>query len=176
MEDQKKHSLGHRAFLYFLMRRIKGVLLAAALTFAVWYGEQWVPKDYLLWSDYAAKILMLFTAAYFVLVFVRTMLEYRYYTYMFTNDAFVMTYGYIMRNEIAALYHQIQNVNIHRAPLDRLVGVSQLVIYMTGSDHTSAQSKIVLPAVGKTKAKLVQKEILARARRHAMPERKLYTH
>jgi hypothetical protein len=37
---------------------------------------------------------------------------------------------------------------------------------MTGSEHDAAQNKIVLPAVGKTKAKLVQKELLVRARKH----------
>jgi hypothetical protein len=37
---------------------------------------------------------------------------------------------------------------------------------MTGSEHDAAHNKIVLPAVGKTKAKLVQKELLVRARKH----------
>ncbi len=172
MEDHQKHSLGHRAFLLFLMRRIRGVILLGALIFAVWYGERWMPQGYLGWGDYAVRFLLIFTAAYFFFIFVRTALEYRYYTYTFTEDAFVMTYGYIMRNEIAALYHQVQNVNIHRAPLDRLVGVSQIVIFMTGSEKDAAHNKIVLPAVGKTKAKLVQKEILARARRHMAPAHK----
>ena len=95
-------------------------------------------------------------------------MEYHFYTYTFTDEAFIMTSGYIVRNELAALYHQIQNVNIQRGPLDRLAGVSQIVIFMNGSEHSGAHNKIVLPAVGKTKAKLVQKELLVRARKHVM--------
>ena len=89
---------------------------------------------------------------------------------MFTDEAFIMTSGYIVRNELAALYHQIQNVSIQRNPLDRLVGVSRIVIVMTGSEHDAAHNKIVLPAVGKTKAKLVQKELLIRARKHVVSD------
>ena len=98
-----------------------------------------------------------------------TYMEYHFYTYMFTDEAFIMTSGYIMRNELAALYHQIQNVSIQRRPLDRLAGVSKIVIFMNGAEKDAAHNKIVLPAVGKTKAKLVQKELLMRARQHMRP-------
>ena len=37
---------------------------------------------------------------------------------------------------------------------------------MTGAQHDAAHNKIVLPAVGRKKAKLVQQELLTRARRH----------
>jgi hypothetical protein len=39
---------------------------------------------------------------------------------------------------------------------------------MTGSDRMTHRNQIVLPAVGRWKAKLVQAELLSRARRHAM--------
>ena len=94
-------------------------------------------------------------------------MEYRYYTYFFSEDAFIMTYGYMVRNEVATLYHHIQNVNIERSVLDRAIGVSKLIIMMTGSDRDTRRNQIVLPAVGKRKAKLVQIELLRRARRHA---------
>ena len=47
-----------------------------------------------------------------------------------------------------------------------MVGVSKIVIFMNGAEKDAAHNKIVLPAVGKTKAKLVQKELLIRARQH----------
>jgi len=52
-----------------------------------------------------------------------------FYTYMFTDEAFIMTSGYIVRNELAALYHQIQNVNIQRNPLDRLAASARSLFY-----------------------------------------------
>jgi uncharacterized membrane protein YdbT with pleckstrin-like domain len=170
MENDRKHSLGHRAFFVFLFRRIKLPIFLFALSDVVWYGERWLPSNFLIYGDYATKMMLLLSSAYLVMVLLWTFLEYHYYTYTFTDEAFIMTSGYVMRNEMAALYHQIQNVNIRRSPLDRIIGVSQIVIFMVGSEKGAAHSQIVLPAVGKRKAKLVQKELLARARRHIPPE------
>jgi len=169
VEDHKKHSLGHRAFILFLSRRIKLVILLLIIAGAVWYGEQWLPSSLFLWESYAVDALLLVSLGYFLFILAQTYLEYRYYTYMFTEEAFMMTSGLFIRNEVAALYHQIQNVNIERGPLDRMAGVSQIVIFMAGSERASGHNKFILPAVGKTKAKLVQKELLLRARRHFSP-------
>jgi len=127
-------------------------------------------SEYASWGNYAAELLLLISIAYLLMVLLRTYFEYRYCTYTFTEEAFVVTNGYITRKEVAALYHQIQNVNIERGPFDRAIGVSGLVIFLAGAQHDVPHNKIFLPAVGKTKAKLVQKELLVRARRHAMGE------
>lgn len=164
-ENNKKHRLGHRAFTLFFLRKTKFLIFFVALSAAASYAERWMPPVYAPWGDYAVKMLGLLCVAYFVLLFTETYLEYRYFTYLFTDEAFMMTSGYLMRTEMAALYHQIQNVNILRSPLDRLIGVSRIVIYMTG-DRAAPQNQIVLPGVGKTKAKYVQKELLTRARKH----------
>ena len=162
----KKHSLGQRAFILFLFRHTLIILILAAICVGAWYVQRWVPGDYAIWGDFAFRLLIMISLAIFLMVFLRTYFEYRYYTYLFTEDAFIMTYGYIVRNEIATLYHQIQNVNIQRSILDRAIGVSQVIILMTGSDRDSHRNQIVLPAVGRRKAKLVQAELLRRARRH----------
>lgn len=167
MENYKKHSLGRRAFLLFFSKRIKGVTILFVLAIALWYGERWVPAAYLPWAGYAVNTLSLFAVLYLLAMLFWTWLEYRFYTYMFTEDAFIMTSGYVIRNEVATLYHQIQNVNIQRRPIDRMIGVSQIVIFMAGGERESLHNKIVLPAVGRTKAGIVQKELLRRARRHA---------
>lgn len=169
MDNHKKHSLGRRAFFLFLSRRIWPIIIWFAVATGVWWSERWFPADSVIWVDYAARLLFLIGCAYLVLILLQSWLEYHYYTYMFTDEAFIMTSGYIMRNETAALYHQIQNVNIVRGPMDRLTGVSQVVIFMTG-DKEAAHNRITLPAVGKHKAKLVQKELLVRARRHVPRE------
>ena len=172
MDIHKKYSLGHRAFIYFLSRRIKIVVYLFVLAGAVWYSERWIPSSFLawgLWQDYAAKILFLSGAAYLALMLIRTYLEYGNYKYIFTDEAFVMTSGFIGQSEVAALYHQIQNVNIDRGALAQLAGVSDVVIVMIGSERSSAHNKIVLPAVGRKRARLIQKELLVRARRHIVP-------
>jgi len=167
IDFNKKHSLGNRAFFVFLVRRIKLAIFLFILTAAVWYGERWIPADYAPWGDYATRILFAVSAAYLLFIVLETYLEYRYYTYLFTDDAFIMTYGYVMRNEVATLYHHIQNVNIERSIADRMIGVSKIIIMMTGSDRETRRNQVVLPALGRRKAKLVQAELLRRARRHA---------
>src|ERR1700722_17305725 len=168
MENHRKHSLGKRAYLLFLSKRIKFVIFLFVLTIAAWYSERWAPAYYLPFVQYGVELLALFSVLYFLAMLLVTWMEYHFYTYTFTDEAFVMTQGYVVRNELAALYHQIQNVNIQRGPLDRMAGVSQIVIFMNGGEHSGAQNKIVLPAVSKKKAKLVQQELLVRARRHTV--------
>lgn len=168
MVNGKKHSLGQRAFLVFFFPRLKWVVWPAALTVGLWYAERWVPIDYLQWGAFATQLALAITIALFVFVFFETYMEYRYYTYLFSDEAFIMTYGYMTRNEVATLYHHIQNVNIERSVLDRAIGVSKLIILMTGSDRATQRNQIVLPAIGRKKARIVQAELLRRARRHAM--------
>lgn len=167
MDFSKRHSLGNRAFLVFLARRIKFAIFLFILSGAVWFGQRWIPTDYADWGAYAAKIMFAVSVAYFCFILLETYLEYRYYTYLFTDEAFVMTYGYVVRNEIATLYHHIQNVNIERSIMDRMIGVSKIIILMTGADRDTQRNQIILPAVGHRKAKQVQNELLRRARRHA---------
>ena len=167
LETGKKHSLGNRAFIIFLSRRIGLPIVLLILGFAAWYAERWVPAAYTIWGIYTTEFLFLAGFAILAFTIIQTYLEYRYYTYLFTDEAFIMTYGYMVRNEIATLYHHIQNVNIERTVFDRTIGVSKIVIMMTGSDGGRGPNQIILPAVGRRKAKLVQAELLRRARRHA---------
>ncbi|HVN26153.1 MAG TPA: PH domain-containing protein [Candidatus Paceibacterota bacterium] len=164
-ENDKKHRLGRRAFMLFFMKRIRIFIFLALVSIGIWYAVPLLPPEYGPWGVYAAKIVTLLAVAYFVVVFLETYLEYRYRVYVFTDEAFMMTSGYVMRTETAALYHQIQNVNIVRGPLDRLIGVSRIVIFMTG-DKSLPENRLMLPGVGRTKAKYVQRELLLRARKH----------
>ena len=166
MENFKKHSLGQRALLRFFFKKIKIFLVMVVVLLAAWYAERWVPPVYAPYADYAVQMLMVITILVFFVTLLYAYLEYRYYTYSFTDEAFIMTYGYVVRNEVAAVYHQIQNVNIRRSVLDRFMGVSELVILMTGIDRENNRNQIALPALGKTKARIVQQELLQRARKH----------
>lgn len=168
IENHKKHYLGQRAFFIFFFRRIKLGIVFGVLAWVSWYGGRWVPAAYQGWSDYATKGLIILFAFDIAFILMQTYFEYRRYSFMFTDEAFIMTHGYVVHNEVAAAYHHIQNVNIQRGMLDRAIGVSQVIILMAGAD-LDASRRIILPGVGKKKAKLVQKELLVRARRHAIP-------
>ena len=68
MDTNKKHSLGQRAFIVFLFRRIKFAVLLFIIAFAAWYGERWIPagSTYAPWGDYAAKMVLLVAVGYFL--------------------------------------------------------------------------------------------------------------
>ncbi len=168
-ESRRIHRLGHRAFVLFLSRRIKFAVFLFLVTAAAWFAsEQWLSGLSALWGNYAAQVLLLISIAYLLFILLRTYMEYRAYTYSFLRNAFVVTRGYITRTETATLYHQIQNVNIERSMTDRMTGVSSIVIFLAGGQYDTPHTKIVLPAVAAQRARLVQKELLLRARRHAV--------
>ncbi len=171
MDYTKQHALGHRAYFLFLAKRIKFSIFLFALTWVAWNYPPPAPpqSESAIWITFGIQMLLLVSIGFFALVVIRTFLEYRRYTYRFTEEGFLVTHGYFIRNEMAAVYHQIQAVNIKRTPLDRLIGVSQLIIFLAGPEQESHHTKILLPGVGRTRARLIQQELLARARRHAFP-------
>lgn len=159
------HRLGGRAFLLFLFRHIGWpvfflVVLGSARAF-----EDRVPGAYFLYADYAIKIALLIAAAFFAFRSIKAYLEYRSYAYRFDEEFFHLSRGYFKRQEIGVVYHQIQTVTIRRGVNDRLMGVSHLIIVMNGNQHQPAE--VLLPALEYEKAKLVQRELLRKARMHA---------
>ena len=150
-DNERTHSLGHRAFYFFLSQRLKLIVVVAIVVGLLWYVLGFVPADYAVWAMYAAKIATLIGIAVLVFVVFRSFLEYRYYTYTFTDEAFIMTYGVMLRKEVAAPYHQIQNVVVQHTVLNRAMGVCQITIFLAGADKETSQMKVVLPAVSKKK-------------------------
>ena len=99
----------------------------------------------------------------------RAYFEYRGYAYRFDREFFLIMRGYLSRQEIGVVYHQIQTVILRHALMDRMVGVSNLIIVMNGANEYRP-AEVVLPALEKKKARLVQQEILRRARIRALEQ------
>ncbi|HUZ92840.1 MAG TPA: PH domain-containing protein [Candidatus Paceibacterota bacterium] len=164
-ENAKQYRLGYRAFFIFLLKRMRGPVIVLLIALGIWYAKRWIPAGYASWGDYVLYGMLILSGAILLVLFIRTLIEYRFYRYSFTEDAFVMISGYVTHNETATLYHQIQNVNIKRTISDRLVGVSELVIVMAGMSGSESH-RVFLPALEKTRAKMVQQELITRARKH----------
>ena len=43
LETKRVHSLGHRAFYFFLLRRSKLMAVVVIVVGLLWYAERWVP-------------------------------------------------------------------------------------------------------------------------------------
>lgn len=173
LDTDRKHRLGGRAFLLFFARALLATIAAAAAIAATWwYASAYVPRRYVVYYVYGLKLLALLAAAYFVLKLVHAFLAYRSHEFRFDDEYFHISRGYLNRDETGVVYHQIQTVTVERPLGARLVGVAHLTVVMSGSDQGERVAH--LPALDLRRARLVQKELLARARRHQRDERPRY--
>lgn len=166
LDTIRTHRLGVRAFLLFLSRQIR-LPLAGVIFFGVlWYYRNLAFGNYAYNRDYILQGALVLVGGLLIFKMVRAFMEYRGYAYRFDEEFFHITRGYINRQEIGVVYHQIQTVTIKHDILDRVLGVGHLVIILNGQGG-SRQPEVVLPALDHNKAQLVQKEILRKARMHA---------
>lgn len=74
-----------------------------------------------------------FAAVLLVLVFAYLQALYRSWGYRLDDDALELQRGVITNVETAVPYVRIQHVDTQRGPLDRLLGLSRVVVYTAGS-------------------------------------------
>ena len=176
LDFSKPHRLGKRAFLLFLDKRLILPSSILLITLLIWIFElQTTSPEYAYYAGLAVKYGFLLFAVVFAIKLVATIFEYLGYSYQFDEEFFQVNRGYFARREDALAYHQIQNVNIKRGLIFRMLGLSQLIIVMSRSSSNKGEVDIVLPALDKRRAKLVQREIMHRARRHFYREQQAET-
>ncbi len=166
MDLTATHRLGTRAFLLFLYRHVKWAALALIIAAAGWFWHLGLQAPYFTPVDYVLKAILILAGALFLLRILRAFFEYKGYAYRFDREFFHLTRGYITRQEIGVVYHQIQTVVIRRGVMDRMVGVSHLIIVLNNSSQNQP-AEVVLPALEHAIAETVQKELLRQARIHA---------
>ncbi len=162
LDTDRTHRLGARAFLLFLGAGIFWIVgLSVLLGAWWWYAAPFIPKAYVIYYDYSVKLLALCLGAFVFFRLMRAYLEYRSHGYRFDDEYFHITRGYINQNEMGIVYHQIQTVTVQRSIGARMVGVARLSIVTSG---TNGSHEMHLPGVEVNKARLVQRELLARSK------------
>lgn len=163
MDFSLTHRLGGRAFTIFLFRHSKWAVLSLLILALAWYWHSSLNAPYFWYADNAIKGLGILALAYLAFKIMRAYFEYKGYAYRFDEEFFHLTRGYIIRQEIGVVYHQIQTVVLRHDMMDRLAGVSHLVIVLNGVAG-GRQAEVILPALEFKKAQLVQRELLRQAR------------
>lgn len=64
---------------------------------------------------------------------VLAVLRYRVWRYQLQDDALFLVRGVLTRVETAVPYVRVQHIDTHRGPIERLVGLSSVVVYTAGS-------------------------------------------
>ncbi|MFA6273382.1 MAG: PH domain-containing protein [Candidatus Paceibacterota bacterium] len=108
---------------------------------------------------------------YLILCFIWAKLTYRFYRYELIDTGFRKESGVIYKKYVTIPYDRIQNVDIHRGILARLLGLSDLNIQTAGFSATvgrygvggvSAEGR--LPATSREVAEQLRDELIQRAR------------
>lgn len=159
--------LGVRAFWMIFLRKGKFILAPIALAFLIIILNQYVvfPPD--LAQSLDSGLLALF--GLFGLMFFGSMVvsafQYAAYEFMLDEHAFKIRSG-ILNIQIEAIpYRQMQNVDVERTILFRVLGVSRMVILTAGTEDsdTHNESEGLIPVLDKNLAMQVQEELLRRS-------------
>ena len=97
-------------------------------------------------------------------------LSYNAYKYQLTEDAFKKEQGVIWKKYVSVPYERIQNVDIHRGILARILGLSDLMIQTAGYSGGYGRRGIGhepegrLPGVSRERAEQLREELIQRSK------------
>jgi len=104
-----------------------------------------------------------------ITAFIWAKLSYYYYRYELTESGFRKEYGVIYKRYVTIPYDRIQNVDILRGILARLLGLSDIHIQTAGVSGASsisygAGAEGRLPGLSRQEAEQIRDELIARSR------------
>ena len=99
-----------------------------------------------------------------VLPFIWAKLSYRFYKYELTDDGFRKELGVIYKKYVTIPYDRIQNVDIYRGILARILGLSDLNIQTAGSSAQASRGEGRLPGLSREDAEKLRDELIRRAK------------
>ena len=106
-----------------------------------------------------------------VLLYIWAKLSYRFYRYELTENGFRKELGVITKKYVTIPYDRIQNVDIYRGILARLLGLSDLNIQTAGASAQVSRSGVFgasaegrLPALSFGDAEQLRDELIRRAK------------
>lgn len=114
-----------------------------------------------------AFILLIVIVVGLLLGYVWSVFSYKYYLYGLLDDGFRKEHGVIYKKYVTIPYNRIQNVDIHRGILDRLLGLSKIKIQTAGGISVGsygASAEGYLPGIDKNIAEEIRNELIKRAR------------
>ena len=109
--------------------------------------------------------------AFLILCFVWAKLTYHFYRYELLDNGFRKESGVIYKKYVTVPYDRIQNVDINRGILARILGLSDLNIQTAGASATVSRYGVMgggaegrLPAVSMAVGEQLRDELIQRAR------------
>lgn len=114
---------------------------------------------------WAFNWLVIVTSALLIFFWIWAKLTYHFYRYELRQDGFRKELGVISKKYVTIPYDRIQNVDIHRSILARILGLSDLRVQTAGSSGAAgAESR--LPGLSREVAEQLRDELVRRARQY----------
>ncbi len=159
--------LDPKAVWYFFLRIIGPVVISTIiLIYLVRLGVNILhyaaDKPDTAWGTVAWGISLLILLTAIGLAFCWCKLSYKFYHYELTEEGFHKEYGVVVKKYMTIPYERIQNINIYRGILERIMGLSALRIFTAGTGGTEAEG--VVPCLSKKKAEDIKNELAYRSR------------
>lgn len=110
--------------------------------------------------------IILFILLNILVAYVWANLSYKYYKYMLAEDGFKKESGVIYKKYVTIPYDRIQNVDIYRGVLARILGLSDLHIQTAGMSYTGKYGGVSegrLPGLSQMDAEKLRDEVIRRA-------------
>jgi|AntRauTorckE6833_2_1112554.scaffolds.fasta_scaffold47543_2 uncharacterized membrane protein YdbT with pleckstrin-like domain len=107
------------------------------------------------WAIFGIIVVLLLILGY-------TILWVKLFRYEVAPNEFKKEYGVISKSYTSIPYQRIQNVDIKRSLLQRMLGISSVKIQTAGSELSKAEGRI--PGIDKQLAEEVREEILSKSR------------
>ena len=132
-----KQHLGPDSIAYFFFSFLSKTILLLILSVV---GAALMPK-----------IFIFVLIGYFVVLFLGVMFAYNNFTFEIDETGLTIQSGVIHKSQVSLPFDQVQNVNIERTLLDRLLGLSKVSIETAGSAMGTTTNGTAAPG-GKVKA------------------------
>ncbi len=110
-------------------------------------------------------ILVLIVFLFIFLPYLWAKLTYRFYRYELSEMGFRKESGVIIKSYITIPYERIQNVDIYRGILARLLGLSDLKIQTAGYSNPNRGAEGKLPGLAPEDAEKLRDELILRAKK-----------
>lgn len=113
--------------------------------------------------------LVLIIFIYFIFCFVWAHLTYHFWRYQLTEDTLKIEKGVIWKKYISIPYQRIQNVDIYRGVIARILGLSDLQVQTAGYSggygrYGYGRTEGRLPGLGKEVAEELREELIKRVK------------
>lgn len=141
--------------LQWIVRSTIGAVVIGALVTAIAFGVG-VATTLLDPGIGTAATIGAAAVALFVLIgVVRAVLLYRSWTYVVRADSLFLSRGVLTRVRTVVPYVRVQHIDTRRSPLERLLGLSTLVVYTAGSRGAD----VTIPGLTPDRAETLQRRL-----------------